>query len=139
LDPGYTAGFLFAGRAVFTLVGKSRRYTYQVDRMPARAGQRSPPYAVFLGTGDHGMYLGLINPGQYRLALTAKSRMTAEAQPVRALNWALPYLMQGKPLPSPAEIYHEGRCGRCGRALTDPESIKRGLGPLCAEILGGGA
>jgi len=22
-------------------------------------------------------------------------------------------------------------CGRCGRALTDPASIKRGYGPLC--------
>jgi len=27
---------------------------------------------------------------------------------------------------------HEGRCGRCGRKLTVPASIDRGLGPECA-------
>jgi Family of unknown function (DUF6011) len=31
-----------------------------------------------------------------------------------------------------------GRCGapRCGRTLTDPESIARGIGPVCAEKMG---
>lgn len=31
---------------------------------------------------------------------------------------------------------HEiGRCGICHRTLTDPESIARGIGPVCAERL----
>lgn len=29
-----------------------------------------------------------------------------------------------------------GQCGRCGRALTDPESIARGIGPVCAARCG---
>ncbi|MFB7906609.1 DUF6011 domain-containing protein [Kitasatospora sp. NPDC056076] len=29
-----------------------------------------------------------------------------------------------------------GVCGACGRVLTDPVSIKRGIGPICAENLG---
>ena len=29
------------------------------------------------------------------------------------------------------EFFHIGRCGKCGRQLTDPESIKRGIGPEC--------
>jgi hypothetical protein len=29
-------------------------------------------------------------------------------------------------------VYHEGRCGACGRRLTTPESISSGLGPVCA-------
>lgn len=29
------------------------------------------------------------------------------------------------------EIWHEGRCCRCGRVLTVPESIERGIGPEC--------
>jgi hypothetical protein len=33
-------------------------------------------------------------------------------------------------------ILVEGRCLRCNRALTTPESIERGIGPVCAE--GGG-
>lgn len=29
------------------------------------------------------------------------------------------------------EIWHEGRCCRCGRTLTVPESIANGIGPEC--------
>ena len=44
-----------------------------------------------------------------------------------------PWLSTGKAgfLPISVRFWHEGRCGRCGRTLTDPESIKRGLGPVC--------
>jgi len=34
--------------------------------------------------------------------------------------------------------YHEGRCGRCARRLTVPESIINGIGPECAKKFGGG-
>ena len=29
-----------------------------------------------------------------------------------------------------------GECGMCGRTLTDPESIARGIGPICMERFG---
>jgi hypothetical protein len=34
-------------------------------------------------------------------------------------------------IPKNLFVYHEGRCGRCGKKLTTPESIERGLGPEC--------
>ena len=34
-------------------------------------------------------------------------------------------------IPDKLLVYHEGRCGKCGRKLTTPESIERGLGPEC--------
>lgn len=33
------------------------------------------------------------------------------------------------------EVYHHGRCGRCGRKLTDPDSIVQGMGPECRKKL----
>ena len=36
--------------------------------------------------------------------------------------------------PNTITFYHHGKCGRCGRPLTTPESIKRGLGPYCAGL-----
>jgi len=36
----------------------------------------------------------------------------------------------GDPLPG---VVH---CSRCGRRLTDPQSIRRGYGPECAQKLG---
>jgi hypothetical protein len=41
-------------------------------------------------------------------------------------------MVQGKtPAEVDLEVWHEGRCGACGRRLTVPESIERGLGPEC--------
>jgi hypothetical protein len=31
------------------------------------------------------------------------------------------------------EFHHAGMCSRCGRTLTDPESIELGIGPICRE------
>jgi len=35
-------------------------------------------------------------------------------------------------------FYHEGRCGKCAKVLTVPESIMVGLGPVCLSREGGG-
>lgn len=32
-----------------------------------------------------------------------------------------------------ALLSHLGRCRRCGRALSDPESLRRGVGPECTR------
>lgn len=37
-------------------------------------------------------------------------------------------------IPEQLIVYHEGRCGRCGRILTTPESIERGFGPECYKL-----
>jgi len=34
------------------------------------------------------------------------------------------------------EVWHEGRCGKCGHRLTVPESLATGLGPECSKVLG---
>jgi hypothetical protein len=31
------------------------------------------------------------------------------------------------------EVWHEGKCGKCGRALTVPSSILTGIGPECSK------
>lgn len=33
------------------------------------------------------------------------------------------------------KVYHMGTCLKCGRELSDPESIEIGLGPICKELL----
>lgn len=35
--------------------------------------------------------------------------------------------------PNFLNVYHFGKCGKCGRTLTVPESIKSGIGPFCAS------
>jgi len=78
-------------------------------------------------------YLGIIpkdDPLSFRL--TAKSRAGEQAQSVVAFRWFWKQITAGR-LPGSMSVWHEGRCGRCGRTLTVPESIASGFGPECIQ------
>lgn len=76
-------------------------------------------------------YLGLIGTdGNFRL--TKNSRAGADAPAVKAFA----YFWSLRDLPAQLVVRHEGHCGRCGRTLTVPESIDRGIGPECASKMG---
>lgn len=64
-----------------------------------------------------------------------KSRIGVGAPSVQAFSWVWRRLV-GNRVPGNVEIFHEGRCGKCGRLLTNPESVERGFGPECAAVLG---
>ena len=57
-----------------------------------------------------------------------------DAPSFRAMSYALKNLYDDK-IPEALEIRHEGSCGRCGRPLTVPSSIDRGIGPDCAALM----
>ena len=134
--------FITAGHAIFTLVGTGSRFTYKVNRKDPEPGSRytQPTYFVALLTGSNNetdySYLGLLDPTTGQVRLTKGSRMTPDAPAVKAITWALPLIFAGKKMPPSFAIMHEGRCGRCGRTLTVPESIITGFGPDCAEKMG---
>jgi hypothetical protein len=54
------------------------------------------------------------------------------APSTRALNFIVRWLSSQLFMTPNIEIWHSGRCGRCGKKLTVPESIQMGLGPDCA-------
>jgi len=129
--------FLFAGRAKFTLVSTATgtRYTYQVTK--ARGNKTTAPWFVSVLTGSDNehdySYMGCIFPDKpHTLRHTAKSRVTAEAPSAKAFAWYLAKLAEASEQAHRVEFWHAGECGRCGRELTDPNSIESGLGPVCA-------
>jgi hypothetical protein len=116
--------FVFAGRAVFTLRGQQSRYTYQVNAAEDAPGL----FFVRVLTGpDIWTYAGVIRNGIFNT--TAKSGLSLDAPSIRALRWFLNRLPMGT-FPG-MEFWHEGKCCRCARPLTDPESIAKGIGPVC--------
>lgn len=134
--------FILAGRAIFTLIGTSNRFTYQVTRKDPDPGSRytQPTYFVGLLTGSNNesdySYLGILDPVTGYVRLTKGSRMTPQAPAVKAIQWALPLIWARATMPPSFGIMHVGRCGRCGRTLTVPESIASGIGPDCAGKMG---
>lgn len=61
------------------------------------------------------------------------SRIGAEAPSAQAFVWLWAQITGAGTKLGQAEVWHEGRCGVCGRPLTDPESIASGIGPICQE------
>jgi Family of unknown function (DUF6011) len=124
--------FIFAGNAYFTVrsVKTGVRYTFRVI---ANKGLQTPAYFVYFLTGPDNTsdytYLGIIRTG--RFFLTKASTMTEDSTPVKAFRWVFDHI-QKECFPPKTEVWHDGRCGRCGRKLTVPESVGAGIGPECA-------
>lgn len=127
------AKFVFAGNATFTVenVATGNRFTFKV-RQP---DPKSPHFvSVLTGSNNEEDYTFLgtaFSPTVYRHG--ARSRIAATAPSAVAFAWLFGRLASGRPLPESVRVHHEGRCGRCGRALTVPESIESGFGPECAK------
>ena len=131
--------FLFAGRALFTLVSKKTgaRFTYKMRRASGDDENRPWFVSVLTGSNNEGdySYIGVVFPNNpERLVHTRKSKVTVQAPSFRAVAWFLNRLHNAADALAQVEFWHEGQCGRCGRVLTVPESIKTGLGPVCAKM-----
>ena len=120
------------GSATFTVVSEKTgtRFTYKI------AGGGEKPFFVKLLTGSNNTsdysYLGTIFDDGTKLVPKRNGSITSNAPSFKALSFTIAMLNNGVEFPSAFSLYHEGKCGKCGRKLTDPESIDRGIGPVCA-------
>lgn len=133
-SPVVSKQFVTAGKAVFTVQSVTgRHYTYRVSDNPYRTGVRKSWFVSLLtgpdNTSDY-TYLGMLDEsGNYWP--TRKTTLPESSEPVRVLRWALRLVFTGGQVPAGYSLFHAGRCGRCGRQLTTPESVAAGLGPDC--------
>ena len=127
-----------------TLVSKrtGTRFTYDVKRKKPNAdGHADEVWYVDLLSGPDNRQdyvpLAVLTKRAGRLTYfhASKSRISPEAASAVALRWAIDHLVVAGSERAFAqiEVWHEGRCGRCGRKLSVPASIALGLGPECAS------
>jgi hypothetical protein len=134
--------FFTGGRAVFTVSnGRGTHYTFKISKPRKQNPKDNPPFFVKVLTGPQNTndftYLGIYIPQTQEVRLTAKSRYNNESTPVKVIRWALKKVAEKAVLPDGYTIQHEGKCCRCGRVLTTPESIQRGIGPECIKMVYG--
>lgn len=125
--------FILGGNATFTVQNpKGQHYTFKV-----RQPKPDMPHFVSLLTGPDNensfTYLGILFGDTGAFILTRKSTMTPDSMPVKVINFAFRCLWGKQVLPEGYQIRHEGKCGCCGRKLTTPESLDRGIGPECIK------
>lgn len=128
LEHSKAIDFLLGGKSIFTFVNTKteNRFTFKVKKHK---------------TDDVFFVSVLTNPEVYQFvgslknkAFThsRKSKISKDAQSVRVFDYVFSNLCKGT-LPEFIEIWHEGKCGKCGRTLTVPSSIESGFGPECSK------
>lgn len=135
-----TREFIRAGNATGTLVNHStgNRYTFKFSCPKEKSEHRPIWVRVLIGPDNEHDYkfLGTIwpnDPGGWHVTLGGNSYWRRGDQIVDVVDWFLYRLTVKRGFPEGVEFKHAGKCGKCGHTLTTPESIERGLGPICAE------
>jgi hypothetical protein len=125
--------FVFAGNAIFTLESKktNNHYTFKVIQLK----ENSNKFWVYVLRGPDNKtsytYLGMIVNMEF--SLTKGSHYTNESTCFKAFEIFFNNL-KVLHIHTQMGFYHMGICGKCGRPLTVPSSIERGIGPICSNI-----
>jgi hypothetical protein len=149
--------FMLAGDATFTIASPKTgvRYTYRVTakreggKLLADEDIRFVKLLCGPDNDSDFHYFGIIRPARavYEHA-KRKTRIRPDAPGAMAFRWLLAGnasevgplvwpLIDAHVESAPVGFYHEGRCGRCGRKLTVPESVSSGFGPECINHVHG--
>ena len=69
------------------------------------------------------------------LKTTYKTTLEEDSREVLTAKWIVSK-MRTEDYPDFIKVGHNGQCSKCGRELTDPESVKQGFGPICRKKMG---
>jgi hypothetical protein len=127
--------FILGGKAFVTFKNSetNNRYTYKI-----RVSRDKKLYfvGVLYGSDNESnyAYIGCIFNNGTEFRWTKGSKINETDVRVKVFHYVFHHVMKGN-LPECVEIWHEGKCARCGRTLTVPESIESGFGPECIRIM----
>lgn len=120
--------YILAGKSFVTFQNPQtgNRFTYKVVKHKV-----DDIYFVHVLTNsDTYMFLGTIKNFVFRYS--PKSKIGKDAKSLIVFDYVFHHLGMGT-LNTTIEIFHDGKCGKCGRQLTDPISVETGLGPYCRK------
>jgi hypothetical protein len=127
--------YILGGNATITIKSlvTGVHFTYNVRT----SNDNNGTYFVSLLNGSDNennyAYMGIIRGNVF--ASAGKVKVHRNAPSVIAFMWVFERIMS-KSLTEKVEVWHSGKCGRCGRKLTVVESISSGFGPECITKVG---
>lgn len=114
--------------ASFTLVSNEsgKDYTYKISRSEWKG-------KFYTHIKVETQYLDFKYLGSYFMGKITRKREVVKTPSAIAINWVLNKVVQEKfeLLEKSVTLLHLGKCVRCGKTLTDAESIRHGLGAVC--------
>lgn len=137
-----TTDFFLGGKATFTVQNNTtgEHRTYKIRKPDPTPLYPNPAWFVKVMTGcdneSHYSYIGRLDPRTGGINITRASKFVEGSPVLKAARWVMGRVINQLQIPDCIDIRHSGRCGRCGRTLTTPESLDRGIGPECWQRMG---
>jgi len=130
--------FILAGNSFFTVLNEitGNRFTFRVRKAGwGTSNVKSNIFYVSVLTGSDNessyVFLGSFFSDKGFYSHSLKSKISSSATSNKVIEWFFPSYFNNPNHFNMIKVYHSGKCGRCGKKLTTPESIKSGLGPYC--------
>lgn len=125
--------FVFGGKSIFTVLNTAtgNRFTYKLTRKKnIEEGKEDVIFVKVLSGSDNYLdytFIGTIF-GKKTYKHSPRSPFGADCQSTKVIEWLVKNIDR---LPTQVEVWHEGKCGICGKKLTDTESLRIGIGSKC--------
>jgi hypothetical protein len=119
--------YVLGGKSTFTL--KSLRTGNHLTYEVYRHAQKKELHFVWARLGKKKKYLGTIF--ESREFRKTQNSSTLSGPHFNGFLWFWDKTLSTSAMPNNVEFYHHGHCCVCGRKLTTPESITKGIGPIC--------
>jgi hypothetical protein len=135
--------FMLAGKSEFILhstkTGDDFKFKITKKESNKKDSEEEFVYFVNILHGSESTYAGHMrfnkNTNMFEYFKGQKGKIEPKDLAIRSLIFVLNKLMRNE-IVGNLEVYHTGKCGKCGKKLTTPESIVTGLGPQCSKYLG---
>ena len=134
--------FVLAGNSIFTVEeADGTHHTYRVRYAEANGKWPEAYFVGYLAGPDNTRNyakLGKLDAETGVVSTYGATHNLKSSRKLAALNRVLACVWSGDHAAYERHgwrTHHEGRCGRCGRLLTVPESIETGFGPECIHFV----
>lgn len=130
LNHSIAIDFILAGNATVTFLNteSKNRFTFNIKKLK----DKDIYFVKVLTNPEIYSFIGSIIDNKFKYS--KKSKISNDAQSVVVFNYIFSHLLTNS-LNDKIEIWHEGKCGKCGRQLTVPESIEAGFGSECIKSI----
>jgi hypothetical protein len=125
--------FITAGNATFTILNEAsgNYYTYNIKKHD----EHDLWFVKTLVGGNTYEFIGTYRPNaKYPTRIYTHGRNSTVDEKevsVTTFKWVYSRFLNNQDKYPTVKVFHTGKCGRCNKKLTTPESIKSGIGPVC--------
>lgn len=126
--------YIMGGHGVVTLKSLTGvHHTYEFKAPKNRKEGDDTMFVRALIAGGEWVYVGMYKDKNFHL--TKASKFSLQSPIVKGICFIMKLMFKPGFTDERMHLYHEGICSRCGRPLTNPESIEFGIGPICRELM----